>query len=184
MKMKTTALVAMLITVSWQCSAQTNYFPAKVFDDCAELHNIRSQWYSKHLSAIQEPMLSDMTNTTGTECYRFLYLPTRGGHPVAVRATTSGEVFTVHSTVLSGQGGYAPGAITSRSSTVMNKKESDALREMIDRVGLFKMLKTDDTRGRDGVEWVFEGTANGKYGVVTRWCPASYDTKKRGLEAF
>lgn len=127
--------------------------------------------------------MPDMTSVTGIECYRFLYLPI-WGHPVAVRVTTLGEVFTVHSTALSGQGGYAPGAITNRSFTVLNKKDTDALQEMIHRVDLFKMRKTDDTKGRDGEEWVLEGVANRKYCVVTRWCPDSYDTKKRGLEDF
>jgi hypothetical protein len=182
-KMKTGMLVTVLIAVSWQCFAQTNYFPAGSLDDRADMHTFISRWYSKHLSAMQEPALPGMTNSAGAECYRFLYLPT-WGHPVAVRVTTSGEVFTVHATALSGQGGYDPGTITNQSHTVMGKKDSDALRKMIAKVELFKMRKTDDTRGCDGEEWVLEGVANGKYCAVTRWCPVDYDTRKRGLNAF
>ncbi len=183
MKMKTRILAAMLIAVSWPCFAQTNYFPAGSLDDRADMHAFTSQWYSKHLSAMQEPALSGMTNAAGAECYRFLYLPT-WGHPVAVRVTRSGEVFTVHATFLSGQGGYDPGTITHQSYRTLNKKDSDGLRKMIAKVDLFSIPKTDDTRGCDGEEWVLEGVADGQYAVVTRWCPADYDTKKRGLDAF
>lgn len=173
-----------IIACSWQCFAQTNYFPAGSLDDRADLHDFTSQWYSKHLSAMREPELPTMTNTPTVECYRFLYLPS-WGHPVAVRLAASGEVFTVHSTVLSGQGGYEPGTITDQYQTMLSKKDSDDLRKQIEKVGLFKMLKGNDIiGGRDGERWILEGVKTGRYHVVTRWCPANYDTKKRGFEAF
>jgi len=181
--MKTTILTTAIIAWSWQCFAQTNYFPTGSLNACANLHDFRSQWFSKHLSAMREPALPIMTNNPATECYRFLHLPT-WGHPVAIRLTASGEVFTVHSTVLSGQGGYEPGTITNQTYAVAGKEASDDLRKQIEKVKLFRMSTTDHTCGCDGEEWVLEGVAGGKYCVVSRWCPVEYDTKKRGLDAF
>ena len=45
----------------------------------------------------------------------------------------------------------------------------------VEKASFWEMPTERRTLGLDGAEWVLEGSQNGKYHVVVRWCPGVYD---------
>ena len=91
--------------------AQEPYFPQGILGDDAQGDLFRSNWYSKHLKALEESSLFQMAKASSAESYRFVWLRTFH-YPVIVRVDIksdgSGELTTK---VSSGAGGYAPGKL-------------------------------------------------------------------------
>ncbi|MDD5644630.1 MAG: hypothetical protein PHO00_04190 [bacterium] len=171
-------ITTILTLVALTSFAETiDYFPDGTIDDFCE------EWYGEHLLTMKEPSLFLSAKDQSKEIYRFTLLPT-WGRPVSVRVEVNDTIITIHTVTLTGSGGYEPGDIEFKESIILTPQESSMLIEKINSLNLFSMPLEDDTRGLDGSEWIFEGVKNGKYHVISRWCPDEYDTEKRNLVEF
>lgn len=81
------------------------YFPP-AFD------RFRSEWYGKHLAAMEEPSLYELS-ARGRTALRFLWLRTFD-HPIAVRLQRDATAPKLVAVSLSGEGGYEPGHVVRR----------------------------------------------------------------------
>lgn len=155
--------------------AQTEYFPKGALDNKEDSDRFVREWYSKHLKAMKEPSLWEMSKDKQAQVYRFLYLRTFD-HPIAVRAELNKDGNGILVTkILSGQGGYEPGRLIKNSRRKLSKLEVENL------LGLFADQEFWSTPGYprqppeivglDGAEWITEGVKDSKYHVVTRWSP-------------
>lgn len=151
-------------------TADVIYFPPGTFhpDNTAADDHVR-QWYGGHLTAMGEPSLHQ-ARTTGIEAYRFLHLPT-WDHPVAVRIETRGSTIELTHRVLSGQGGYEPGTLTTDTTRVATAAELDSVRRALATADFWN-LPTRAEAGLDGEQWIIEAVRDGRYHVVDRWTPA------------
>lgn len=124
-------------------------------------------WYSKHLNALNEPVLSD---TMPTKIYRFTYLRTFD-NPIVIRLENHNDIISIHWKVSNGAGGYEPGEIIVNESKELTTEEWRLIEHKINSIDFWK-LPTADTglMGTDGSQWILEGKYLGKYKVVDRWC--------------
>lgn len=67
-------ILAVLAASPGQVAAQ--FFPPGAFSERADRHQFVSAWYSKHLSAMDEPSLLKMAEAGAHEVYRFTWLRT------------------------------------------------------------------------------------------------------------
>lgn len=140
-------------------------------------------WYGKHLRTMGEPSLWEASRSApARETWRFTWLRT-WGHPVAIRFDVDGAAATMTYVELDGSGGYAPGSVTIDRTTKLSAAEWARVSTAIARAGFWSLPTTIPDTGLDGLQWVIEGTAGGKYHVTDRWTP-SYDTARRGLTDY
>jgi len=135
--------------------------------------SFRSRWYSKHLSAMQEPSLFEATNSSAIAAYRFTYLPT-WGRPLAVRTVVSTNQLYVRKVMLTGSGGYAPEVIGITQESVSTNGLPADVSELIAKTIWNEKFQPTDARGLDGSEWIIEGVSDGRYRVISLWCPGAY----------
>jgi hypothetical protein len=76
--------IAALLLFYPTIAAQVDYFPRGILDENPHSSLLDEQWYSKHLKALQEPSLWNLSGTQKSETYRFLWLRTFH-HPISVR---------------------------------------------------------------------------------------------------
>ncbi|REJ74837.1 MAG: hypothetical protein DWQ30_20035 [Acidobacteria bacterium] len=79
-------LMALLATAA--CTQ--SYFPEATWGPDGDADEFRREWYSKHLSALQEPSLQAVARDPRAEVYRFLWLRSFD-QPVALRVHLSGR---------------------------------------------------------------------------------------------
>ena len=173
---KITTLILTLSAIT-TFAGQPDYFPDGTIDDFCE------QWYGEHLSVMNEPSLYPSAEDSSNEIYRFTLLPT-WGRSVSIRVEVKKSIITIHTVKLTGSGGYDPGEIKFRKTLTLNPNQSSELIGKLNSLNFFSMSLEDDTNGRDGSKWIFEGVKNGKYHVISRWCPDVYYTEKRNLVEF
>lgn len=123
-------------------------------------------WYSTHLYAMNEPVLSD---TLPTKIYRFTYLRTFH-NPIVIRLENHNGNVSIHWKVSNGAGGYVPGEIIVNESKKLTTEEWTFIEKKIDSIN-FWTLPTTETKilGTNGSQWILEGKYLGKYKVVNRW---------------
>jgi hypothetical protein len=74
-----------VILIGVVVASAAEYFPAGVLGDTADQHRFLADWYSKHLTAMGEPSLLEVSRQDATvEVYRFLWLRSFH-HPISVR---------------------------------------------------------------------------------------------------
>jgi hypothetical protein len=124
-------------------------------------------WYSRHLKALNEPVLSD---TLPTKIYRFTYLRTFD-NPIVIRLENHNDIVSIHWKVSNGAGGYEPGEIIVNQSKELTTEEWKLIENKINSIDFWN-LPTAETEiiGTDGSQWILEGKYLGKYKVVDRWC--------------
>jgi len=85
---------------------------------------------------------------------------------------------------LDGEAGYDPGKLIERNEFELDQAEARKIDDLLENLQLFSVSTNEkpDRLGLDGDMWVLEGTVNGRYHIVHRWCPAIGDVNKRGLE--
>ena len=149
------------------------YYPKDSISD------FEQEWYAKHLSAMQEPILTPRDKEKGYFAFRVLYLPT-WGRPVAVRYEKKRKQFIRRSVMLSGKGGYDPGKIKKVEEIEVTKREIDDLLAALEKSGFWGMPQKDDVIGLDGSQLIIEAIKEGQHRVRVRWTP-EHDTKKRHL---
>lgn len=158
----------------------TDYFPDEAHGGFSDF--VRD-WYGKHLRTMGEPSLWEASRAApARETWRFTWLRT-WGHPVAIRFDVDGAAATMRYVELDGSGGYAPGRIVIDRTTKLSAAEWSRVASAIGKAGFWSLPTTVQDAGLDGLQWVIEGTAGGKYHVTDRWTP-SYETARRGLADY
>ncbi|MEZ4410041.1 MAG: hypothetical protein R3A52_26735 [Polyangiales bacterium] len=135
-------------------------------------------WYSRHLSAMDEPSFLSPSQTE--EAIRFLWLPTFE-HPISVRASRVGAVAHLHWTVLDGAGGYDPGVVLRSGSALLSLRDHDRLLEAVTAVWRWRPPNEDHVMIVDGAQWVFEGVRSGVRHVAHRCSPGEGPFHDAGL---
>ncbi|MDD4821653.1 MAG: hypothetical protein PHI48_03740 [Bacteroidales bacterium] len=123
-------------------------------------------WYSKHLTALEEPALNDSSTT---KVYRFTWLRSFD-HPVAIRLENKKDRITLYWKVCDGTGGYEPGKLVTDKKKDLSIKEWALFQQKIDSIQFWNAPTIDNSRfGTDGARWILEGKESGKYHMVDRW---------------
>jgi len=175
------------------CNIQLSYFPVYAFmnvpDDWetnysidvisfvsgSDFNNMYSgvesaifsiDWYSKHLKALREPVLSD---TLPTKVFRFTWLRTFN-NPIVIGIENYNDTVTLYWKVSDGAGGYEPGKIIDDKSKILTLKEWTGIVDKINAIDFWNLPSTENEFfGTDGAQWILEGKELGKYHVVDRW---------------
>jgi hypothetical protein len=159
---------------------QKNYFPQEVFDDRSRLDDRVSNWYSKHLIALDEASLYPAT--PNVEVYRFTWLRTFHNpmvFRVAVHVSGSGAL-TVKRT--NGAGGYEPGVIDLRKEIALSNEQINQLKEALVKMSYWELPTRLKTEGLDGAQWIVEANANGRYKIVDRWTGSDLEIQSWGMQ--
>jgi hypothetical protein len=183
MHARTFAFFLLWLGVLGVALAQRAYFPKGVLQDSDQGDSFRSNWYSKHLKALDEPSLFQESKGSGAESYRFVWLRTFH-HPVVVRLdiqANGGAALTTK--VSNGAGGYGPGTLVENTSRPLTKRQTERFLATIQRLQFWELPthETPETAGCDGSQWIIEGIKDGKYHVVDRWTPATGAVHDLGL---
>ena len=124
-------------------------------------------WYSKHLSALEEPVLSD---SLSTEIYRFTYLRTFD-NPIVIGLENTNDTITIYWKVSDGAGGYEPGSIIENRDKRLTIAEWEKFESKVKSINFWDLPTTEKgLLGTDGSQWILEGKQLGKYHVIDRWC--------------
>ena len=124
-------------------------------------------WYSKHLLALEEPVLSD---SLPTEIYRFTYLRTFD-NPIVVGLEKSNDTISIYWKISDGAGGYEPGKIIENRNKKLTMAEWEEFENKIKSINFWSLPTIEKgLLGTDGSQWILEGKKLGKYHVVDRWC--------------
>ncbi len=156
--------------------APAQYFPLGAMDCDPKGDTFRTNWYTKHLKALDEPSLWALSRSDSrATVYRFLWLRSFH-HPVSVRLIIehdrSGKLVTK---ITGGAGGYEPGSLILNESKPVGKQLTTHFLSQI--VGThFWELETDrQPGGLDGSQWILEGVSDGHYQIIDRWSPGPKD---------
>ena len=152
-----------------QLVAERSRFPEGAFDDTA-LSSFVLLWYSEHLAAMAEPVLTRIDERPA-EAYRFLWLRTFH-HPVVLRLQDVGGEKTLVVKQTNGAGGYRPGELVVDRTIRVGAEEWNTFQSLLDAAGYWRAAETDrDEMGGDGAQWVLEAVRDGRYHIVERWSP-------------
>jgi hypothetical protein len=176
-------VLAVIICTPPHSQAAAPYFPTLTSDGGNGISEFEAKWYSKHLMAMREPSLLEAARNSSNQVYRLTILPT-WGNPIAIRMQKHIGTYELISSRLDGQGGYDPGRLAERKVKNLTNAESRMLENLLAKLKFFELPTDDKINGNDGDQWILEGVSNGKYHVIHRWCPASTQPEKRGLESF
>jgi hypothetical protein len=159
----------------------TRYFPEASLDERKDLSEFREQWYSKQLTALEEPSLLEVAKDKTAESYRFTWLRTFH-HPVSVRLDILGDGSGVLiAKMASGAGGYDPGKVILNEKAKLAKQQIDAFLLQLRKAGFWTLPTMKKEMGDDGAEWILEGVKTGNYHVVDRWSPEKGPVRDVGL---
>lgn len=160
-----------------------DYFPDGTLGGTQAEHQFHAEWYSKHLGALGELSLWQVSRQQPTsEVYRFLWLRSFH-HPLSLRLTVASDgTGTLACKETNGKGGYEPGKLIRNTIAKLSKQETQWFRDRLDEIGLWKLptLQTlqpfnADVVGLDGAQWIAEASKAGRYHIVDRWSPAPGD---------
>lgn len=150
-------------------TSSSSYFPRDPQSQREWPGQFRTDWYTKHLTAMKEAPLS-FPDEQVRESYRFLWL--RSFHnPVAVRLwkTDTEQFISVRET--SGAGGYEPGDLILMTQRKLSQDEWDAFMRVLEYACYWEQPTEEDDAGLDGARWILEGFREGRYHSVDRWTP-------------
>lgn len=123
------------------------------------------------LRAAHEPSLLEMAKDKSVSIFRFVWLRTFH-HPIIVRLVVddngTGRLTAVEMT---GQGGFAPGALAKKQTLDVSKDDVAHLQSLIAAIAYWTMPTQAGPGGNDGAQWILEGVQRGQYHVVVRWSP-------------
>lgn len=127
-------------------------------------------WYSKHLHAMNEPLL--FNRKIDNEVYRFTWLRTFD-KPMTFRIEKENDKIILYWKVLNGAGGYEPGEIEVERMKILTEKEWIEFTQLIRKADFWNMALGRSTIGTDGSEWIMEGVNQTDYRVVSVWSPST-----------
>lgn len=152
------------------------YFPT------GSLDSFKVNWYSKHLKAMHEPSLYELSRQDpNAEVYRFLWLRTFH-HPIAIRLVVrkNGSGW-INARMTSGKAGYAPGGIRRSSVSWLPRAKTQSLLAAFESAGFWNLPTdppADDRVVLDGAQWILEGVRGGEYHVIDRCSPEASDPSR------
>lgn len=164
--------IAIGLCIFLQDHAAAQFFPARAFSEKPDADDYAAAWYSRQLSAMEEPSLWKAAGRKDAEIYRFTWL--RTFHPpyafrLEVRADGTG---TLVAKGASGAGGYDPGRLVLDKTLALDAKRVRQFTAALDALKFWALPARDNTRtGFDGSQWILEGVKGGRYHVVDRWTP-------------
>jgi hypothetical protein len=172
--MRTAVLFVLVSFPAPDVRAQTQYFPHGVL--CAPVTTeFCERWYSRHLRAMGEPSLWELSQSQMAATYRFLWLRTFH-HPVSARLSIatdgSGELVVK---VLNGAGGYEPGHLIQDRKITVSKDDVNDFLQLLEKANFWSSPTEEGAGGCDGAQWVMEAAKRGRYHVVDRWSPKEGD---------
>jgi enterochelin esterase family protein len=134
----------------------------------------------RHLVTLGEPPLSSGEKPSDF-AYRFVWIRTFH-HPISVRIQKTGSSAILRAVELDGAGGYAWGKIANEVNRELSPAELKAVVAKLNRTRFWRMAEEDPSQGGlDGATWILEGSQEGKYRSVNRWCPESGALRDAGL---
>lgn len=143
---------------------ETNYGVNVIWE--IESAMFRLNWYSSHLSAMEEPVLSD---SLPTKIYRFTWLRSFD-NPIVIGLENRNDTISLYWKVTNGAGGYEPGEIVKNEREKLTMKEWRNITSDIDSLDFWNLSSTDrGLIGNDGARWILEGKELGRYHMVDRW---------------
>jgi hypothetical protein len=140
---------------------ETNY----MIDLIDILENRERNWYSKHLKAMQEPVIR---NSTHKQMFRFTWLRTFD-NPVVIRLENDNNKITLFWKVTDGKGGYDPGEIIINEKKELTEEKWKVIYDEINEINFYGLMPNQRTMGLDGAQWILEGNEFGKYHAIVRW---------------
>lgn len=144
------------------------------------LGSSRVDWYSRQLTALQEPSLYAMRTERAAEVYRFLWLRTFH-HPVAVRVVCKEDGDMIVCKMCAGAGGYEPGRLMLNRSASFSPHQKTQLKALLESSRFWELPSKDTSFGLDGSHWIVEAVKDGRYHIVDRWSPESGAVRDLGL---
>lgn len=127
----------------------------------------RINWYTKHLDALDEPVLK---NSLPTKIYRFTYLRTFD-NPIVIGLENSNDTITIYWKISDGSGGYEPGIIIENQTKQLTINDWNNYESKINESKFWDLPTINKGLiGTDGSQWILEGKYLGKYHIVDRWC--------------
>ena len=156
-------------------SKQIVYFPKHIFVD------LFSKLYSRHLVAMNEPSLWELSNNDHLHIYRFVWLRTFDP-PISVRLEIDPDgagLLVAKST--DGMGGYYPGKLVMNESVILSVEQVDRFTGKLSDIRFWQLPSRDDNLGLDGAHWIMEGVKGGEYHLVDRWSPKEGALRKTAL---
>lgn len=159
--------------------SKSGYFPKEIFSDekWKEQDDFINDWYGKHLKAMGEKSLLDVSNEK-TEVYRFLWLRSFH-HPIFVRIERNQNKIKLFTKELNGAGGYEPREVLRNFSRDLTEAEWCNFLKSLRKLNFWKLpTNRRDMTGLDGAQWLLEGVKNERYHVVDRWTPDDTDYRE------
>ena len=143
-------------------------FPAGAMHEPEGISRSDAEWYSKHLTAMDEaPLWRDRDATV----YRLLWLPSFD-NPVCVRIDRTAEGARLHARVLDGKGGSEPGQVAIDRWLTLDDGRWRELERLLEAASFWDLpTKPKDHGGFDGDQLIVEGVQGSRYHVVERWMP-------------
>ncbi|MBK8466725.1 MAG: hypothetical protein IPL32_12925 [Chloracidobacterium sp.] len=136
----------------------------------------------------EDPVLP--VEDSNTEIYRITFIPTFH-NPIKIRVEKHKNNYVLIAKRLSGQGGYDAGELKVEKKRTLGRKEWDRLLDLLRKASFWELPylekkqepneKGEVTICLDGSEWVIEGSRNGQYHVVNRYCPEVKSFQAVGL---
>jgi len=152
--------------------ANQSYFPLKVFTDTSIYighDTFIVKWYSKHLSAMKEPLM--FNKTQNKIIYRFLWLRTFN-NPVAIRIEKQLDTYNLTWKLCDGAGGYDPGKLVVNKTKSIDKETWGNFITLLNKSGFWNLNTNEvDIQCEDGAQWILEGVDRRRYHVVDRNTP-------------
>lgn len=153
-------------TIGLPDKGDTSRMYAKIIPN--EFDTSRVRWYSKHLYALNEPLL--FNKSTNKDIFRFLWLRTFN-HPISIRVEKDSNEYMIYWKVCNGFGGYSPGTQITNKKKKINKEDWDEFQQLLAATDYWKLQNNGDVLGTDGSRWILEGLTSDRYNVVDRYSP-------------
>lgn len=158
-----------------------NYFPDKIFNERDDLNAFTDEWYSKQLSALEEPSIYEQRNDDSQQVFRFTWLRTFH-HPVSIRLRIRKDgTGLLYVKMTDGAGGYEPGRIKKNLMKDIDEESVKSFQKLLNNEGFWKLPSIQEVIGCDGAQWIIEGLSNRRYHLVDRWSPEEGGVRKIGL---
>lgn len=121
----------------------------------------RNNWYSKQLSALDEPKLFiDYKH----DAYRFTWLRTFH-NPISIRVEKISNSIFIIVKQSNGAGGYNPGKLIVNDTINLSSNQWENLKNKVENLNFWNIpsVKKNDLITTDGSEWIFEAKIGDNY---------------------
>lgn len=157
---------------------EQNYFPPQTFSSDPEVEKAVVNWYSKYLTAMNEPSL--FCTKEKDEVYRISLFPAFG-LPTTFRTKLSdGKEFLIFKqvnvkTIIKKDRDpiNIPGKLKINKTINFTETQWKEFMSYIKKMSFWTLSTRSDVIGEDGVIILIEGTNEGKYHVIKRWLPGA-----------